>query len=212
MPPSSADPGRSRRRRGAASAGPLRFDPVSEARRHWDSRWDGGPAMMAATSVVRSQQIIQSRVEACLRPFGLTFASYEVLVLLSFTRAGVLALGKMSGRLMIHPASVTHIVDRLSAQGRVERLPHPTDRRAVLAQITDAGRQAVKEATDAVVERSFGMDGLSPDELETLSSILTKLRRAAGDFVEGGDEATGRPDGRARFDVHPPRAAGGERP
>jgi DNA-binding MarR family transcriptional regulator len=139
--------------------------------------------MMAATSIVRAQQIIIARVEGCLREFDMTFAAYEALVLLSFTRTGALPLGKMGGRLMIHPASVTNIVDRLTGQGRVERLPHPSDRRTILAQITDEGRRVVKEATDAVVDISLGMEGLSQREIESLSKNLVKFRREAGDFV-----------------------------
>ena len=38
---------------------------------------------------------------------------------------------------MIHPTSVTNIVDRLEGQGLVRRVDHPTDRRTTLCEITD---------------------------------------------------------------------------
>src|ERR1044072_9359696 len=88
-------------------------------------------------------------------PFDLTFARYEALVLLTFSRKGALPLGKMGERLMIHPTSVTNIVDRLEAQGLVKRRPHATDRRTTLAEITDEGRELVEEATRSVAQANF---------------------------------------------------------
>lgn len=138
--------------------------------------------MAAATSIMRAQQIILARVDEVLKPFNLTFARYEALVLLYFTRNGSLPLGKMGERLMIHPASVTNIVDRLDKQGLVKRMPHPTDRRAVLAEITEAGRRIVETTTERVIDSELGMAGLSPQELNRLVQILKTFRQNAGDF------------------------------
>jgi len=107
----------------------LSFDPIAEARRQWLRRWEAAEPMAAATSIMRAQQIVLARVDAMLRPFELTFARYEALVLLSFTRTGALPLGKMGVRLMVHPTSVTNTVNRLEAQGFVRRVPHPTSNR-----------------------------------------------------------------------------------
>src|SRR4051812_42302172 len=70
------------------------FDPIEEAKRQWDLRWSGGVPMAAATSIMRAQQIMLAAVDAALRPYGLTFARWEALVLLSFTRQGELPLGQ----------------------------------------------------------------------------------------------------------------------
>ncbi len=161
---------------------PLRIDPIAEARRHWDARWEEGAAMAAATSVMRVQQIVQSQVDEALRPHQLTFARYEALVLLSFTRNGCLPMGKMGERLMIHPTSVTNIVDRLEAQGLVRRLPHDRDRRTTLVEITEEGRLLVQTATKDVVAGAFGMDALTSEELDQLTMLLCKLRVGTGDF------------------------------
>jgi DNA-binding MarR family transcriptional regulator len=91
-------------------------------------------------------------------------------------------MGKMGDRLMLHPTSVTNIIDRLEQQDLVVRIPHPTDRRTVLAQITEDGRQVVEKATEAVTSISFGVDGLTVAELDQLTDLLRKLRIAAGDF------------------------------
>lgn len=73
--------------------------------------------MAIVTSVMRVQQIFAGEVEAVLKPIGLTFARYEVLMLLDFSRSGQLPLGKIGERLQVHPASVTNAVDRLESDG-----------------------------------------------------------------------------------------------
>ena len=125
----------------------LPFDPIDEAARQWALRWDGVPAMHAVTSLMRVQQLVLGRLDALLKPHGLTFARYEALVLLCFSSRGSLPLGKMGERLQVHPTSITSIVQRLEADGLVSRRPHPDDGRAVLAEITDAGRAVVERAT-----------------------------------------------------------------
>ena len=165
---------------------PLKFDPIEEARLQWSARWepDVSEAMAAATSIMRAQQIVLAAVDGALRPFGLTFARYEGLVLLLYSRRGELPLGKMGPRLMIHPTSVTNIIDRLEQQGLVRRRPHPTDGRTTLAEITDEGRRLAKQATRAVNSVVFGLGNLSPGDLHHLMAIITKLRLGAGDFYE----------------------------
>ena len=56
--------------------------------------------MAAVTSIMRAQQILLAELDAVLRPYGLTFARYEALVLLTFSRCGVLPLGLIGERLM----------------------------------------------------------------------------------------------------------------
>ena len=162
---------------------PLGFDAIAEARRQWEAHgWDAPAAMAATTSIMRAQQIILARTEEALRPFDLTFARYEALVLLAFSRNGSLPLGKMGDRLMLHPTSVTNIIDRLERQGLVQRAAHPTDRRTTLAEITDDGRRVVDKATEAVSATGFGMAAISDDDLDHITALLRTIRIDAGDF------------------------------
>ena len=101
-------------------------------------------------SVMRVQQLLLSRVEDTLKPYGLTFAAYEALRLLAFSRRGSLPMGKMGERLMVHPASVTNAIRKLELRGLVQRQLSPADRRVVLATITDEGRALVGQATAAL--------------------------------------------------------------
>lgn len=160
----------------------LDFDPIDEAARQWARHWDGVPQMHAVTSLMRVQQLVLGRLDALLRPHGLTFARYEALVLLSFTSRGSLPLGKMGERLQVHPTSVTSIVDRLERAGLVVRRPHPDDGRAVLAEITGAGRDLVQRATADLVAADFGLGALAEGDLAELSEILRPIRKAAGDY------------------------------
>ena len=163
--------------------GPLAFDPIQEARRQWaDHGWeDVADGMAALTAVMRTQQLLIARCDEVLDDFGLTFARYELLALLSFTRHGELPLGKASARLQVHPASITNAVSRLVDQGLIERLPHPDDGRGALARITDDGRAVVATATERLNTEVFGALGLSAAEARRLTALLSKVRAASGD-------------------------------
>jgi DNA-binding MarR family transcriptional regulator len=165
---------------------PLRIDPIAEARRHWTERWGEEPArpMAAVTSIMRAQQVLMARLNDLLRPLGLTFPRYEALMLLSFTRAGALPLGKIGERLQVHRTSVTNIIDKLEADGLVRRVPHREDRRTTLAEITDEGRRVALAATEGMHAIDFGLGALSEDDQEALTRLLRGVRVAAGDFAE----------------------------
>jgi DNA-binding MarR family transcriptional regulator len=162
----------------------LPFDPVAEAHRQWVGQGWGAAAggMAAVTSLMRAQQIVSARVEEVLRPFGLTFARYEVLMLLLLSRRGSLPMARIGERLQVHPASVTNAVDRLEGQGLVRRASHPTDRRTTLVELTDDGRAAAAKATEELNASVFADPGLTPQDVERLVGVLTELRREAGDF------------------------------
>lgn len=163
---------------------PLSIDPIAEAGRQWRAQdWAEVDAMMAATSIMRAQQIVLARVDEALRPWSLTFARYEVLVLLHFSKEGALPLGKMGDRLMLHQASITNLVDRLEQADLVTRRAHPTDRRTTLAVLTSDGRKVVVAATKAVEAASVGVAELSQRDQRALHRILRTLRSGAQDFT-----------------------------
>jgi len=163
----------------------LPFDPIRRAAELWRSRWgpDSDPlAMASATSIMRVQQVLLGDFDAIVGRHGLTFARYEALVLLAFSREGRLPMSKMGKRLMVHPTSVTNIVQRLVGQGLVERVPNPADGRGMLARITPGGREVMEAATRDLVASGFSLGSLSAREHEQLFVLLRKVRVAAGDF------------------------------
>jgi DNA-binding MarR family transcriptional regulator len=165
----------------------LPFDPIERAGQTWEERFGPAAAMRAATSVFRVQQILLARFDEVLRPHELTFARYEVLVLLTFSRTGELPLKVIGSRLMVHPTSVTNAIDRLVVAGYVDRRPNPADGRGVLAGITRAGREVVELGTRALTELDFGLAGLGDGELETLFDVLRRVRMGAGDVAGATD-------------------------
>lgn len=160
------------------------LDPIEEARRQWlEHGWvDAADGMAMVTTVMRVQQILIQRVDAALRPSGLTFARYEILMLLSFSRSGAMPMKRVGARLQVHPTSVTSAVDRLQAQGYVERKPHATDRRTVLAAITPSGRVVAAEATTAINAEVFEQPGLAGKDVTELTRLMRTMRMQAGDF------------------------------
>ena len=168
------------------SSSRLPFDPIEEARRHWLARWpeEAATEMVAVTSIMRVHQILMARLNELLEPFELTFPRYEALMLLHFSRRGSLPLGKIGERLQVHRTSVTNTIDGLERSGLVRRVPHESDRRAVLAEIAPRGHEVAEAATTALNEAGFGTEPLDDEDLEALFGTLRKLRDGAGDFED----------------------------
>jgi DNA-binding MarR family transcriptional regulator len=138
-------------------------------------------AFDAASGLVRAAGAATARIDQILRPFGLTFARFEVLLLLTWTRSGSMPLGRMRDRLLIHQAAVTNLVDRLERDGLVRRVPHAKDRRTTLAEITGKGRTVVLPATRSIAE---GLRlGISDEHAVEVFELVQRLRRAAGEIA-----------------------------
>ncbi|GAB32680.1 MarR family transcriptional regulator [Gordonia otitidis] len=162
----------------------MEFDPIAEAKANWTSAgWgDVAEGMVAVTSVMRAHQILLGRVETALRPYDLTFSRFELLRLLAFSRNGALPITKASDRLQVHVTSVTHAIRRLEEAQLVRRLPHPTDGRTTLVEITDLGRSTVEDATTTLNREVFSDVGMDESEIGGLVSAIQSLRHHAGDF------------------------------
>ncbi|MEV8514207.1 MarR family transcriptional regulator [Dactylosporangium sp. NPDC051484] len=162
----------------------LPLDPIAEARRLWaEHGWaHAADGMAAVTSLMRAHQIALARVEAVLKPHGVTFARYEVLMLLYFSRKSSLPMALIGERLQVHPTSVTNAVDRLEAAGLVRRTPHPADRRSTIVELLDAGRELAEAATAELNTEVFAAPWLAPATVGSLIEVITELRRNAGDF------------------------------
>ena len=168
---------------------PLPFDPIAEAHRQWLARWpEHADHMAAVTSVMRVQQMLIGEIDRALKPYGLTFASFEALRLLAFTRDGELPMGKIGERLMVHPASVTNTVDKLERAGMVRRRTAQEDRRRVLAAITPDGRALVEKATATLNDAQFALDGIDKPTAVALTALLRTIRERGNDFDAGAHD------------------------
>lgn len=159
---------------------PLPFDPIQRAGELWEKHVGDASAMRVATSVMRVQQLLLAEFDRVLKPFDITFARYEVLRLLSFSREAKLPLKVIGQRLMVHPTSVTNAIDRLVASGFVERTPDAKDRRQVFASLSPEGRRVLRRATKALTDIDFGLGAVAVADRDQIYAVLRTIR--ATDF------------------------------
>jgi len=87
-----------------------------------------------------------------------------------------LRLGHVASALDVAPRSVTSKVDAAEADGLVRRIADPTDRRATLIELTDAGRSLLADVSARRHEGVAGRLGrLAPDERTQLLALLRRL-------------------------------------
>ncbi|HHT40660.1 MAG TPA: MarR family transcriptional regulator [Actinomyces sp.] len=165
---------------------PLRIDPIAEAKRQWTQHgWEeAAPGMAVYASIMRVHQLMLSDVEQVLKPMNLSFARFELLRLLAFTREGRMPMSSAVSRLQVHPASVTSIVDRLMLDGLASRESHPSDGRATMLVITESGKALVEKATLALNAESFEPIDMTPADQSSLIGILARYRKDSGDFED----------------------------
>ena len=102
---------------------------------------------------------------------------YEVLLFLARAPDGRLRMGELAGSLLLTPSGVTRLVDRMEADGLVQRQQCPSDRRGWNAVITPAGRARLRSASPVHlrgVERHFGRH-LTDEEAELLADVLGRV-------------------------------------
>jgi DNA-binding MarR family transcriptional regulator len=160
------------------------FDVVEASRRVWLERWDAESAsgMAVYTAILRSYQLLNDQVNKVMRAHDLTFARYEVLAWLATDPESSLTLSWISKTLRIPPATVTNIIDRLEADRLVRRVPHPSDARTTLAEITARGRRLADAATRDLNTSVYDRIGLSARKRAQLVDLLAELRASGNEF------------------------------
>ena len=97
-------------------------------------------ATECAMNLVLTADLLLKRIATLLQPFHLTPASGLVLSILADSESS-LPPNEIADRLIVSRATVTGLLDSLERQSYIRRLPHPTDRRMILVEITETGRQ-----------------------------------------------------------------------
>ncbi len=105
--------------------------------------------------------------------------SWEFDVLAALRRAGKpyqLSPGRLLKETLVTSGTMTNRVDRLTARGLVERLPDPGDRRGVLVQLTDTGRDSVDAAmADLLAHERTLLGGISERDQQKIARVLREL-------------------------------------
>jgi DNA-binding MarR family transcriptional regulator len=137
--------------------------------------------------LARAYQTWLAQVEAILKPLELGFTRYMALLALMTNEDRALPLNQVGTLILVHPTTITVLIDQLEKQGLVERMPHPTDRRVRLAVLTAAGEEAVERASHTLGDQNFGIPSLDEKHVARTVEFLNKVRELAGDLVEVED-------------------------
>jgi DNA-binding MarR family transcriptional regulator len=107
----------------------------------------------------------------------LALTDYDVLVQLGTAEERRLRMSDLADRLLLSRSGATRLVDRLVADGLVERVSCESDRRGQWAQLTDTGLARLRAATPTHLRgvAEHFVDRLAPDELAALERALSRL-------------------------------------
>jgi len=131
--------------------------------------------MVATTAVLRAFRIVTARIEIVLSKFDLTMSQFEILGLLNVSSDGTLAFAQVKNVILLHPATMTYTADALEKRKLIARVPSPSDRRAVNAKITSAGRAVTASAIEALDAVRFGVGEWDSQEALDAAILLSKL-------------------------------------
>jgi DNA-binding MarR family transcriptional regulator len=108
---------------------------------------------------------------------GLAPSSFQVLWFLLTTPEQSAPMNQLTETLGFTTAGTTKVADRLTEAGLLERRPQPSDRRVILAALTEHGRQvaitAARTFAQALQERVIGP--LGEDKFASLADAIGGL-------------------------------------
>lgn len=138
-------------------------------------------ATETAMNLVRTSDVLVKRIADLVQPFDLTPSSGLALGILA-DLGEPLPPHKIAERLIISRASVTSLLDSLEHRGYVRRVPHSSDRRMLLIELTDAGRQVAQDFRLLVHQhQKTWMAVLTEQEQTQLIDILHRIQTALND-------------------------------
>lgn len=154
-------------------------------------RCDGGllddAGFHAWLNLLQTNSVLGSRVGARVEAgCGLSLPEHELLIRLSQAPDRHLRMYDLASLLLLSKSGITRVVDRLERRGLVDRKMSESDRRVVLAGLTDAGVQILEEARPFIaggVDEFFSRH-LTDEEIASLRALLRKLLEGNGEWVE----------------------------
>jgi DNA-binding MarR family transcriptional regulator len=127
-------------------------------------------------NLIFTAEMLEKRITSLLLPFDLSPAAGLVLSILADSETSV-SPNHIADRLIISRASVTSLLDTLEKRGFVKRQPHPSDRRMLLVELTDSGRQVANQFRPIVHQyQKEWLSVLNEKEQEQLIQTLHRLQ------------------------------------
>lgn len=144
---------------------------------------EGMPEPMARRVGYRlkqAQTLLRQRMDAALRPFGLTAPQYAVLSAIELA-PGISNAG-LARAAFVTPQTMQGIVANLEREGMIERSADPGHGRRLRTALTRDGRSAMSRAHAAVTHVESAMiGGLSDDEATMLAALLGRCAESLGE-------------------------------
>jgi DNA-binding MarR family transcriptional regulator len=127
--------------------------------------------------LVTHRQVVAQLDDELEREHGLPLGSYEVLLYLAEAPDHALRMGELADQLLLSRSGLTRLVDRLAAQGLVERHSCDSDRRGTYARLTEAGLARFNEArpTHLCGVRRHFLDHIPQRDLDRLAAIWERV-------------------------------------
>jgi DNA-binding MarR family transcriptional regulator len=131
--------------------------------------------------------LIEGEVRRRLRDtFDVTLPRFDLMAQLDRAPNGM-TLGQLSGRMMVSNGNVTGLVERLLAQGLIDRRPSPSDRRVQIVSLTAEGRRFFRSMARANADWIAEVFAdLAPDDVEELMRLLAKTKASARKTIDRG--------------------------
>lgn len=138
-------------------------------------------ATECAMNLVLTAEVLEKRIASLIQPFSLSPATGLVLSILADSETP-LSPNTIADRLIISRASVTSLLDSLEKRGFVKRQPHLSDRRRLLVELTDSGRQVANQFRPIVHQhQKVWLKALNEKEQEQLIQMLHRLQASLMD-------------------------------
>ncbi|GAA4993860.1 MarR family winged helix-turn-helix transcriptional regulator [Kitasatospora paranensis] len=145
-----------------------------------EPRWLNENEMAAWRGFLAATNLVARHLERQLKEdAGLSHTQYEILVQLSAVPEGSLRMTDLADRLITSKSGLTYQIGQLERGGLVSRRSCPSDVRGVFAEITEQGREVLRDAAPGHVAavREALIDVLSPEQLAGLADSLGTVGR-----------------------------------
>ncbi|WP_134682333.1 MarR family winged helix-turn-helix transcriptional regulator [Paracoccus ravus] len=125
--------------------------------------------------IARVNRMIEDDLARRLQPGGLAIEHFRILKALEQDRP--LPMGELAARILVEPATLTKIIDRMISDGLVFRLPDPNDRRRVLVSLTPAGEATCRDLLSIGKEHEEHiLHALSGKDVQHIRRIFSELK------------------------------------
>lgn len=164
-------------------------DNIEWSRERWVAAGEPAPDHFAAmAALMRLSNLMGATIDRIVKEHDLSRTAYLILATLYISKDRTLTMTALARRLMLHPTTISLVVDQLEKRALVTRSQHPSDRRTVLAGLTKTGAKALREANTDLAEAGYGLGATSDRLAITLTEVVRNVRVVLGD--ENEDEET----------------------